>query len=102
MDLFAENPEIIKDVFKALIVGELLEIREVVHEDDTIIKDDKNYIHSANIKIYTNDRKHFNSFKIPKLKKSIDDVQLQNLVLLNIKLNNLKPDIVQITKNYKQ
>lgn len=101
IELFADTYDKIKDMFDILFVGVLLEIREIVHEDKTIIKDDKDYIHSANIKVFSSDRKFFNSFKIPKLKKNITDIQLENLVLLNIKINNLKPDIIQISKNYK-
>ncbi len=101
IELFADTYDKIKDMFDILFVGELLEIREVVHEDKTIIKDDKDYIHSANVKVLTADRKFLNSFKIPKLRKNITDVQLETLVLLNIKINNLKPDIIQISKNYK-
>lgn len=100
-ELCADTYDKIKDVFEVLIVGDLLEIREIVHEDDTVIKDDKDYVHSANIKVLTADRKFLNSFKIPKLRKNINDVQLEQLVLSNIKINNLKPDIIQISKNYK-
>ncbi len=102
VELHADNHTILKNVLDNLIVGEITEIREVLHEDNTIKKDDKNYIHSANIKLYSLDRKYFNSFKIPKLRKTIKENELQNLVLSNIKLNSLKPDITQITFNYKQ
>lgn len=101
VELHADNPEIIKNTIDLLISGELLEIREIVHEDKTIIEDDKNYIHSANIKIFTSDRNYFNSFKIPKLKKTINDIELQNYVISNIRLNGLIPEKIQITKNYK-
>lgn len=101
IELFADTYDKIKDIFNILFVGDLLEIREVVHEDKTIIKDDKDYIHSANVKVLTADRKFLNSFKIPKLRKNINDIQLETLVLSNIKINNLKPDIIQISKNYK-
>jgi hypothetical protein len=101
LELHADNYELIKNLVSALIVGELLEIREIQHEDKTIIEDDKNYIHSANVKIYTNNRIYFNSFKIPKLKKTITDTELENYVISNIRLNGLIPEMLQITRNYK-
>lgn len=101
-ELSADSFQIVKDVFYSLNVGELLEIREIVYADTRIIKDDKDYIHSANIKIYSKDKLHLNSFRIPKVKKIINEIELQNLVLLNVKINHLKPEIIQTTFNFKQ
>lgn len=100
-EITADNYSIVRDFFNALFVGELLEIREVLHEDDTIIKDDVLYSNYANVKLYSLNRVSFNSFKVPKLKKTIDSIILKSLVETNIKINGLRPYLVNITVNYK-
>lgn len=91
----------VKNLFKNLCVGELTEIREVLEENKTVKKDDKNYIHSATVKISSYDRKNFRSIKIPKFKKNLDENSLINIVKKYIKLNSSTPDNVQISKLYK-
>lgn len=99
--LEAPNFQTVKNIFNSLIVGELLEIREYEFEDNEIKKDDKDYIHSATFKISTSDRFHFNSFKIPKIKKNLKDDFLISTVRSFVKINHLKPENVLFTKIYK-
>lgn len=99
--LESDNFQNIKNLFKNLCVGELIEIREVLKEDKTVKKDDKNYIHSATVKVSSFDKKHFRSIKIPKFKKNLDENSLVNIVKKYIKLSSLSPDIVQISKLFK-
>ena len=100
-ELHADNYQNIVDVFYELFSGELLEIREILHEDKTIKEDDKNYIHSSNIKITSSLKNYSYSFKIPKLKKTVIEDDLKNYVFSYVKIDSLKPDLIKITTNYK-
>ena len=91
----------VKEVFNNLMVGEILEIREYLHEDKTIKKDDKNYIHSATFKISSSDKQYFNSFRVPKIKKNLEDTFLIQNVHNFIKLNNVNPDNVNLNVLFK-
>lgn len=90
-----------KEVFEKLIVGELVEIREIIQEDKTIKKDDKNYIHSCTVKISSLDKNKFNSIKIPKLIKSLDEKTLTNLTKQYIKLDSVTPYFIRLSKIFK-
>jgi hypothetical protein len=100
-ELHADNYQNIVDVFYELFSGELLEIREILHEDKAINEDDKNYIHSANIKVISSSKNYGYSFKIPKLKKTISEEDLKNMIFSYVKIDSLKPDSLKITTNYK-
>lgn len=97
IELTAPNYSILIDVFNSLIVGEIVEIREKIHEDKTIKKDDKNYIDYSTIKLTNEKYTKINSFKIPKIKKTIDDVQLRTLVTQYIKIDNKIPQKISIS-----
>lgn len=57
-----------RDFALTIINGEITEIRQFVHEDNRIKKDDKDYISYKSIFIKDN-TSSFSSFKIPKVKK---------------------------------
>ena len=70
--------DLLRDFVSTIINGEITEIREFIHEDSTIKKDDKDYIHSKTLTL-KNDLS-LQSVRIPKIKKSLDDNELQNLI----------------------
>lgn len=101
VELEADNYQEIKDFFYSCLVGDLIEIREIEYTDNKIIEDDLNYIHSAQVKLSTQDNKISYSFKIPKLRKTIKDNELLNITKQFIKINNLLPELVKTTLNFK-
>jgi cytochrome oxidase Cu insertion factor (SCO1/SenC/PrrC family) len=99
--LEADSFQNVKQVFNDLMVGELLEIREYVHEDLKNKKDDKNYIHSATFRITSLNKYFINSFRVPKIKKTLDQNQLVQYVHNFIKLNSVNPHFVDVKMIYK-
>lgn len=75
VDLEAKNWRTAKEFFDKTINGELYEIRKYVHRDDTVKKDDKNYVNYVRVKLYADINSL--SFKIPKLKKNLSDEVLE-------------------------
>lgn len=82
-----------RNLFDDMFDGELLEIREFQHEDKTIKKDDGNYIKNLKIMLFDNDTT--NTFRIPKMKKSISESQVVTLFSNLVKINGLKPKKVK-------
>lgn len=101
IELESNNVESILTLFKKLIVGELLEIREIQYSSNAEKKDNKDYIHSASVKVYNNSLKLGYSFKIPKLSNIITEDNLKSLTLSTIKIQGLKPDTVKISNTFK-
>lgn len=97
IELTASNYSTVIDVFNSLIAGEIVEIRERIHEDKIIKKDDKNYIDYSTIKLINQNYTKINSFKVPKIKNTIDDNQLKFLVSQYIKLDNRIPEKISIS-----
>jgi hypothetical protein len=80
----------IVDLFQDLINAEILEIRKVVYEDNTYPKDDGNYKKNRSMRVY-NEKGHFITFKLPKIKKSLNDEDLTNLSFQYLRISNNKP-----------
>lgn len=101
VELEANNYEEIRDFFYNCLVGDLIEIREIEYTKDSFVKDDLNYIHSAQIKLFSKDKMTSYSFKIPKLKKSIEESQLLNFIKQFVKVDNFIPETIKIALNFK-
>jgi len=84
------------DLFKTLYNAELTEIREIVYEDFIYPKDDGDYIKYVSC-FLKGDNNVIQTFKIPKLKKTITDNELENLLKTYIKVNNKVPISFRLT-----
>uniref|UniRef100_UPI0040488E4F hypothetical protein n=1 Tax=Aliarcobacter sp. TaxID=2321116 RepID=UPI0040488E4F len=92
-ELQADSYQSVRDVFDNLMCGELVEIREILHTDTTIKKDDGDYFKYAKVSM----KKGINlyqSMRIPKIKKS--NTLTETLVKNLFTLEGIKPDFVQI------
>lgn len=69
IELESDSYQKARDLFQALIGGELTDIRKIIHTDKTIKKDDGNYHKSIKI-ILRRGTNHFQSFKVSKILKS--------------------------------
>lgn len=92
------NEQSVRDFFQNFIVGDLIEIRKIVHTDNTIKKDDGGYVGYAKVQLYYKSD-YFQSFRVPKIKKTYET----NLsaVKSSIRIGGYKPDKVQISIHKK-
>lgn len=88
----------VRDFAKEIINGEITEIREFLEEDNRIKKDDKDYVHSKTITM--KNEYGYVSLRVPKIKKSLDDNVLQNLVFNHLQIKNKKVDSVKIATKF--
>ncbi|MGK0256207.1 MAG: hypothetical protein ACI81I_000819 [Arcobacteraceae bacterium] len=96
-DIFEANSHIeIIDFFQNILNTEITEIKEIIYVNPIYPKDDNNYIKSVSC-FLKGSQANFQSIKIPKLKKSIKDDQLTNLIKAHIKVNNKPPISVRFT-----
>lgn len=93
-NLDVANYQNARDFFENLIVGELYEIREFVHIDNTIKKDDGNYKGYAKVRLSLGNNYNY-SLKVPKLKKTT--LLTQSLVENSLRINGKKPTRVDIS-----
>lgn len=84
----------VRDYFQNYIVGDLIEIRKIVHVDNTIKKDDGDYLGYAKIQLRYGES-CFYSFRVPKIKKSY--VVDEEFIKSTLKIVGFKPDKVQIS-----
>lgn len=96
-DFYSDSYEKVKDFFETLIDGELLEIRKFIHLDNTIKKDDGEYLKRCNVYI-TQDGNQF-SFSIPKLNKNINLELLKQSIIQNLSFNdkNIKNESIKLS-----
>ncbi|RXJ82649.1 hypothetical protein [Arcobacter sp. F2176] len=98
MNLDSDSWQKARDFALTMINGEITDIREFVHEDNRVIKDDKDYVHSKTLTL-KNDV-GFNSLRIPKIKKSVNDILIQNLVFNHLLINNKKINSIKIATKF--
>lgn len=96
-DFYSDSPDKVKEFFENVIDGELIEIRKYVHLDTTVIKDDGDY--RKRMSLYVADDSHYFSASVPKIKKSLSDTQIKDLIKqnLNIYNKNIDLDIIKLT-----
>ncbi len=99
LDLELNNYQHARDLFDSLFDGELFEIREFVHQDSTNVKDDLNYIHSKTVQLKSFDNQ-IKSIRIPKIKKNVTDLVMENLIFSKLKFNGKKPKSLKITTKF--
>lgn len=100
VDIFeAPNVDSVLSFFDDISATEIVEVREFVFELSQYKEDDGNYIHSSSIKISSDN--FFYSFKIPKLKKTVNDTELSNYIKQYLKSKNESIKTIKITTNYK-
>lgn len=87
-----------RDFAQDIINGEITEIREFLYEDTRIKKDDKDYIHSKTITM--KNEYGYISLRISKIKKSIEDNVLTQLVFNHLQIRSKKPDSVKISTKF--
>ena len=88
------NEQGVRDFFQKYIVGDLIEIRKEVHTDKTIKKDDGDYRGYAKVSLRFG-LAYYQSFRIPKIKKSYNpDTEFIKSLL---KISGYKPNKVEIT-----
>lgn len=63
------NEQSVRDFFQSYIVGDLIEIRKIVHTDNTIKKDDGDYYGYAKVQLRYGES-CFQSFRVPKIRKT--------------------------------
>lgn len=90
------NYQTARNFFDDMFDGELFEIREYQHEDDTEKKDDGDYVKYKSI-FLRGQGDSFCSFKIPKVKKNIDDDYILKSIPKMFKVNGKKPLSAKIT-----
>lgn len=93
IELEADTYQSCRDIFDTLFCGELVEIRKILHTDNTIKKDDGDYYKYAKVAI-KKDSNFYQSLRIPKIKKS--NPLNESLVKSTLTLEGLKPDFVEI------
>ena len=97
-DFYSLSSSNILEFFKDISACEIIEIREYLYENNIYKEDDNNYIHSASVTLQHENIKH--TFKIPKLKKNIDDLELSNFIKTHLKVFNNTVENVKIKKTY--
>ena len=98
INLSSDSWQKVRDFAKDLINGEITEIREFIHEDITVKKDDKDYIHSKTLTL--KNELAYVSLRIPKIKKTLTDNMLNDLVFSHLQIKNKKPDSVKIATKF--
>lgn len=93
-DFYNDSVEKVKDFFNAVIDGELIEIRKYVHLDTTVKKDDADY--RKRMSMYLTDELRYFSASIPKIKKSLNDSQIKNLIVQNLEMYDKNVDLNSI------
>lgn len=88
----------VRDFFQSYIVGDLIEIRKIVHSDNTIKKDDGDYYGYAKIQLRYG-LGGFQSIRIPKIKKSY--IPDEEFIKTSLRIDNKKPENVQIVIHKK-
>lgn len=96
INLTSDSWQKVRDFAQELINGEITEIREFVHQDDTVKKDDGDYVSYSSFFI-KDDKDAFSSFKIPKVKKNLTNLQLEDFLKNHIKINSKTPHSVKIS-----
>jgi hypothetical protein len=98
LNLYSSSYQKVRDFVQEIIGGEITEIREFVHTDNTIQNDNNNYVHSKTITL-ANDM-GLKSLRIPKIKKSVTDEQLFQLVRLHLKHYDKKVESAKIATKF--
>lgn len=78
---------------------EVIEIREWLEKEKTTKKDDGDYIKAVSI-VLRNGTKESLRFRLPKLKKSIDENELDNIIISNLTIGNKKPNRIEKTYTF--
>lgn len=96
-DFYSDSYEKVKDFFEAVIDGELIEIRKYVHLDTTIKKDDGDY--RKRMSVYISDDTHFFAASIPKINKTLSELQIKDLIKQNLNFynKNIDFDIIKLS-----
>lgn len=89
-NFYSDSYDKVKDFFDAVVDGELIEIRKYVHNDTTVKRDDGDYTNRVGSYIVQDG--YSISFSIPKVKKSLDDSQIKNLIVANLQIHNKNID----------
>lgn len=89
----------VKEFFENCIDGELVEIRKYVHLDTTVVEDDGNY--RKRMSLYTSDDTHFFSASIPKIRKSLSDSQIKDLIQQNLNYYNKNIDLDSLKLTFR-
>lgn len=96
-DFYSDSYDKVKDFFENVIDGELIEIRKYVHLDTTVKKDDGDYV--KRVGSYMVQDSYAVSFSLPKVKKSLKDVDIKNLIVSNLQIynKNIEKDSIKLT-----
>lgn len=96
-EFYADSYQKVKDFFETIIDGELLEIRKYVHLDNSIKKDDGDYL--KRMSLYITDNKFHFSASIPKIKKNLEVDDLKELITNNLNFHGkpIEKDDIKLT-----
>ena len=98
-DFYSDSVDKVKDFFENVIDGELIEIRKYVHLDTTVVKDDGDY--RKRMSLYVSDDSYYFSASIPKIKKSLTDSQIKDLIIQNLNYYNRNIDLDSIKLTFR-
>ena len=95
INLTSDSWQKVRDFAQELINGEITEIREFIHQDDTVKKDDGDYKNRLNIVLYNDGFQ--NAFRLSKIKKNIDEKEALNLASNFLKFRGKTPNSIKIS-----
>ncbi len=98
-DFYSDSVDKVKDFFENVIDGELIEIRKYVHLDTTVIKDDGDY--RKRMSFYVSSCGDAFSASIPKIRKSLNDSQIKDLIKENLNFYNKNIDLDSIKLTFR-
>lgn len=78
---------------------EVIEIREWLEKKNTIKKDDGDYIKSVSLVLRSSSNESLR-FRLPKLKKNVDEKELDNIIISNLTVGNKKPNRIEKTYTF--
>lgn len=99
IELEATDFTIVKDFFENVLQRDLYEIRHHVHNDDSLKLDNADYVSykSCYVKGLNG---AINSFKVPKIKRTISNNQFEQLVYENVNVNGQKIKSIRVTTKF--
>lgn len=98
-DVFEANSYIeILDFFETVVNAEVTEIREFVYQSSFYPKDIVQNTKTVSCTVFRGS--FMRTFKIPKLKESLKELELINLIKMYIKINNLPPENIKIKYSF--
>lgn len=97
-DFFANSYQDIIDFFDNISACEITEIRQYEYENNTYPIDDENYIKYCTVNLADDTKKY--TFRITKIKKSVNETELLNYIKQFIKVHQNIPKTAKLTYKY--